>query len=49
MSKRRYHATNRTLHLVDLENLLGDRRKEEVALDGAATWRSRAGKQATRS
>lgn len=34
MSKHRYHATSRTLHLVDLENLLGDRRKEEVALDG---------------
>jgi hypothetical protein len=34
MSKHRQRATNRTLHLVDLENLLGDRRKEEVALDG---------------
>lgn len=34
MSKDRRHASKRTLHLVDLENLLGDRRKEAVALDG---------------
>jgi hypothetical protein len=34
MSKHRHHVTSRTLHLVDLENLLGDRRKEAVALDG---------------
>lgn len=34
MSKHRNRMTNRTLHLVDLENLLGDRRNEEVALDG---------------
>ncbi len=34
MSKHGHHAISRTLHLVDLENLLGDRRKEEVALDG---------------
>lgn len=27
-------STTRTLHLVDLENLLGDRREEEVALSG---------------
>ena len=26
--------TGRTLHLVDLENLLGDRRKDEVAIEG---------------
>ena len=38
MSKRQRHATNRTLHLVDLENLLGDRRKEEVALDGLCRY-----------
>ena len=38
MSKHRQHATNRTLHLVDLENLLGDRRKEEVALDGLCRY-----------
>ncbi len=34
MSKHRQHVGSRTLHLVDLENLLGDRRKEAVALDG---------------
>jgi len=34
MSAHRHHATSRTLHLVGLENLLGDRRKEGVALDG---------------
>ena len=33
MSKHQHDAT-RTLHIVDLENLLGDRRKEEVAVAG---------------
>lgn len=38
MGARKAHCTrtarSRTLHLVDLENLLGDRREEEVALSG---------------
>jgi hypothetical protein len=32
----------RTLHLVDLENLLGDRRKEAVALDGLRRYLARS-------